>query len=421
MKAWRLVTIGFCLLIYICDGMDIASIAYAAPMLMREWGLSPATMGLVLSAGTLGLAVGASLVAALADRFGRRIVMIVALAEVAASMLLIATVDTAPALIVLRFAAGVGVGALVPTLNVMMIEYAPGRVGNVFLSIGHVGYALGAVVGAATATAVMGPLGWRGIFVVSGLITAAMALLSIVLLPESLSFLLSRQPRGALARANRLLRRLGEPALAALPARGGGEGRRAGALRHFVSRQYLAPTLLLWVVSFAYYFTSYFLTSWTPQVLVAAGLSERTAISSGMVTGAGSALGALAIGFLSVRFDSRRLTSLAFALTAACLIMFATVGSDALLLLSAAGLAMLVSQASYTGMVIVTARFYPPEMRATGVGFMISVGRIGAIAGPLLGGVLMGLHWGRPAYFSVFALTCLIGAGAVLVRPAARA
>ena len=414
---WQMAAIAVCFFVYICDGMDIASIAYAAPALMKAWGLGPWIMGVVLSAGTAGLVAGASAVAILADRFGRRTVIVLALFEVAVAMMLVATANSVGWLIALRFITGVGVGALVPALNVLMVEYAAGRRGSFFLSVGHVGYALGAVIGAAIGALVVGPWGWRAIFSACAMITTVIAVFSLALLPESLSFILTRQPNNALARANALLERMKRPLLLELPEKAIAGPRRNPMTSGLFRASHRNITLLLWVVSFAYYFTAYFLYSWIPQILVSAGLTNRTAISSGVVTGFAAAAGALAIGALAVRWEARLITCGAFVMTAIGLIAFALAGPQAVLLLSLAGAVMFASQATYTGSVIVAARVYPADIRTTGVGFMIGIGRLGAIAGPFAAGAFMGAGWSRLSYYSVFAAMCLLGALAVVIRP----
>ena len=411
---WQLVTVLYCVAIYIADGLDIAVTAYAAPALMKDWSLSPKTMGLILSAGSLGLVVGASLIALLADRFGRRAVILISVMEVSVMLIMLSTVHSVGWLLGLRFIASVGIGALVPTLNVMLLEYGRGRAGNVFLSVGHVGYAIGAVVGAIVGAALIGPYGWRALFLFSGILTAVIGALGWFLLPESLSFLLMRQPRGALARANRILGGLGEPPLESLPSRPPQTQQSLQTYRILFTKDLVKPTLLLWLASVAYYFTFYFFASWTPQVLVTAGLSSQAAIGSGVITGVGAAIGAVGAGILSLRFNSRRLTAASFAITATGLVLFAISGSHAALLLSAAGATSVAVQAIYTGLVIVAAELYPVQARTTGVGFMIGIGRLGAIVGPYAGGALMALDWGRLSYYSVFAASCLIGAVAVL-------
>ncbi|KRB89689.1 MFS transporter [Sphingomonas sp. Root720] len=415
LKLWQLVTLVLCILINISDGLDTSAIAYAAPSILKDWRLGPETMGLIFSLGAAGLVCGAIFVAPLADRFGRRNIIMWAVAFNGLSMLMIATVDSVEALLALRFVTGLGIGALVPSLSVMVVEFSTERRGNIFLALVHVGFAIGAMLGAAVGAVLIEALGWRSIFVFAGLVSLVLAALSFLLLPESLHFLLTRQPRNALARANALLARLNEPLLEALPPRPPAATAGQGTVRRLFAPEYRTVTLLLWLAAFSRYFVSYFLTQWKPQILVLAGVSPTLAIASGIVTGGAAIMGALLMGTFASTLGAPRATCVSFALCAASLVTFGFIQAEPVLLLAVAAVALFAIEATFTGVVIASTRFYPVELRSTGVGYTIGVGRFGAIAGPYLGGALLAMNLDRAVVYPVYAAVCLVGATAILI------
>lgn len=415
LKPWQLVTLVLCVLINISDGLDTSAIAYAAPSILKEWRLGPETMGLIFSLGAAGLVCGAIFIAPLADRVGRRNIILGAVAANGVSMLAIAAVNSVEALLCLRFVTGLGIGALVPSLSVMVIEFSTERRGNIFLALVHVGFAVGAMLGAAVGAMLIESFGWRSIFVFAGVVSLVLAALSFVLLPESLHFLLTRQPRNALARANALLTRLGEPPLDSLPPRPPAARAGMGTVRMLFAPEYRTATLLLWLAAFSRYFVSYFLTQWKPQILVLAGVSPGLAIASGIVTGGAAILGALLMGTFASALGAPRATCASFVLCAASLVTFGFVQADPVLLLAVAAVALFAIEATFTGVVIASTRFYPAELRSTGVGYTIGVGRFGAIAGPYLGGALLAMNLDRAIVYPVYAGVCLVGAAAIVI------
>ncbi|HWL47042.1 MAG TPA: MFS transporter [Sphingomonadaceae bacterium] len=414
LSLFQIAVVTLCVLINICDGLDTTATAYAAPALIEDWALAPRTMGLILSAGAAGLMLGALLIAPLADRFGRRPIVLWATTASALAMLAIAASTSWEALLILRFLSGLAIGALVPSLSVIVIEFSNETRGNLFLAFVHIGFAIGAILGAAVGAGLIESYGWRGIYLTAGLITTAIAVAAFVLLPESLHFLLTRQPPNALSRANTILRRLRQPPLAALPPRPEAPSRSPLAIGAILSAPMRAATLFLWLASFMRYFVSYFLTSWKPQVLVLAGFTGQAAIAVGMATSFAAILGVLTIGILATRLGAQRATAGTFLLCALALIGFAWVTTPVPLILFAM-LSMFAIEAAFTGVLISSNRLYPARARSTGVGFTVGVGRLGAIAGPYAGGVLIGLGFDKAAYYPLYAVAAVIGAAAILL------
>jgi AAHS family 4-hydroxybenzoate transporter-like MFS transporter len=416
---WQILVVALCVLANICDGFDTTSIAYAAPALLREWNIAPQNFGIVLSAGALGMLVGALLIAPQADKVGRRTIIVAATTTSSICMFGMAFSQNLPQLMVFRFVVGMCVGALLPSLSIMVVEFSNEKRGNLFLAIVHIGFAMGAILGAAIGAAVVEAHGWRAIFLSGAIITGIAALSCFALLPESVNFLLARQPPNALVRINSILERFGQAPLTALPPKPPAKVRRFSNILAILSPQLLRATLLMWVASFMRFFISYFLTGWKPQVLVMAGFTDRAAIAVGMATSAAASVGVLCMGLISAKIGGARATGIMFVGCAAALMGFGFTESPIPLVLLAAT-CMFTIEAAFTGVIITSTRFYSVENRSTGVGFTVGIGRIGAIVGPYVGGALIGMGLDRSSYFPVYATAAIIGAIAIVAAVAGR-
>lgn len=406
---WQIVVVALCVMANICDGFDTTSISYAAPSLLREWSISPQTFGIVLSAGALGMLIGALLVAPQADKVGRRAVIVAATTTSSICMFGLAASQNLMQLMIFRLVVGMCVGALLPSLSIMVVEFSNEKRGNLFLAIVHLGFAVGAILGAAIGATVVETYGWRAIFLAGAIITGTTAIACYLFLPESTNFLLARQPSNALARVNNIRQRFGQAPLTELPPRPEAKVRTFSSVLAILSPQLVRATLLLWVASFMRFFISYFLTGWKPQVLVMAGFTNRAAIAVGMITSTAASIGVLFMGLFAAKIGAARATAIMFAGCAAALMGFGVTKSPIPLVLLAMA-CMFTIEAVFTGVLITSTRFYSVENRSTGVGFTVGIGRIGAIVGPYVGGALIGMGLDRSVYFPVYASAAVIGA-----------
>ena len=169
---WQIAVVALCILANICDGLDTTSIAYAAPSLLREWNIAPASFGIVLSAGAFGMLVGAIVIAPQADKVGRRTIIVAALTTSSICMFGLAASQNLTQLMIFRFFVGMCVGALLPSLSIMVVEFSNEKRGNLFLALVHIGFALGAILGAAVGASLVEAYGWRSIFLTAAIITS---------------------------------------------------------------------------------------------------------------------------------------------------------------------------------------------------------------------------------------------------------
>jgi MFS transporter, AAHS family, 4-hydroxybenzoate transporter len=397
-----------CWFINMLDGFDVLAIAFTAPTISAEWHLEPGTLGVVLSAGLIGMALGALFIAPLADRFGRRTIILWCLAVIGSAMLLTAAVDTVALLIVMRLVTGLGVGGLLASLNTMVAEYAPRRSRNFAISFLQSGYAIGGLAGGVVAAWLIPAFGWQAVFIAGGLATLIMVMVVLMLMPESLHYLVERRTPGALAQVNRILPRLGQSQLAELPA--GQEKGAAPGIREIFAPDLKASTLLLWLSFFMSMLTLYFLLLWTPQIIVNAGLPTSQGIFVGVILNVGGLVGMLLLGYLSERFGLYRLIVAFFLLAAVSMVAFALIEASPVVLLVLAFVLGFFTVGGMIGLYSAAAAIYPTMLRSTGLGWGIGIGRLGAILGPNIAGALIGIGWEQADYFLLLALPLLFAA-----------
>ncbi|MGE8058911.1 MFS transporter [Pseudomonas sp. NPDC089547] len=421
MGRFQCLAIGICIVLNMIDGFDVLVMAFTAASVSAEWGLNGAQVGLLLSAGLFGMAAGSLFIAPWADRFGRRPLILLCLALSGIGMLLSAMSQTPLQLALLRGLTGLGIGGILASSNVIASEYASKRWRGLAVSLQSTGYALGATLGGLLAVWLLGHWGWRSVFLFGGVVTVLVIPLVLLWLPESLDFLLARRPANALARVNRLAMRLGQPALAQLPT---ATARAQGAASGF--RQLLAPamrrtTLVIWLLFFLVMFGFYFVMSWTPKLLVAAGLSAQQGITGGVLLSVGGILGAALIGGLSSRWPLTRVLALFMLITAALLVLFVANGASVSAALALGLLIGLFSNGCVAGLYALSPVVYDASVRATGVGWGIGIGRMGAILSPTVAGVLLDGGWQPLHLYGVFASVFVLAAGCLLLlRPMAR-
>ena len=417
MTGFQIGAVLLCQAINILDGFDVVIVSYAGPLLAQEWDLPPERLGIVLSAGLFGMTIGAFVLAPLADSMGRRKTIAAGLVIVTVGMLLTPRAGNAAQIAAARVLTGLGIGALFASLTALVVEYSSAKRRTLSVSILYLGYPLGATLGGLIAQYNIERMGWRVFFLYGGALTGALLPVVLWKLPESLDYLLSRQPRNALAEANRLIGKLRCAPLDALPPKPPASGRQPVSL--LFSAEYRRQTALLWVSFFASLLVIYFLIGWTPQILVDAGLPLDRSILGGILLNAGGGAGMLVLGVLAARHSLHRLIAIYFSLGAVFMAIFA-LSSVSLTLLTAVTAAIgFFTYGSLIGLYALAAQQYPPSARSTGVGWAIGVGRIGSIAGPYAAGLMIGWGWERSTYYLVLAAPLAVGAAAVLLTRAA--
>jgi AAHS family 4-hydroxybenzoate transporter-like MFS transporter len=405
-----------CALIAMLDGFDTQAIAFVAPVIAAKWGLPVSAFGTVFGAGLAGLMLGALVFGPAADRYGRRRVTIVTTALFGVFTLLTAWADSVPTLLLLRFLTGLGLGGAMPNIIALTAEYAPARSRATMVSLMFCGFPLGAVLGGFLAARMIPALGWESTFWLGGALPLLLLPVLVVWLPESIRFLAARGTSKATLRAM-LVPILGAERAANVhfePETGSTGGNTVAQL---FGQGRTARTLLLWTIFFMNLLLLYFLVNWLPALLREAGIPLDKAIISTALLNLGGIAGALAFARLIDRLGPYRVLLVAYlaAATATAAIGRIT-GADFPTLLAMvfiAGFCVIGAQISINAL---AAGLYPTEVRSTGLGWALGIGRAGSIVGPVVGGVLVGSGLAIGPLFTVAAVPALIaGVGVVLL------
>ncbi|GER23400.1 major facilitator superfamily permease [Zafaria cholistanensis] len=415
MSPYQWLIIGLCTLLNALDGFDVLAMAFTANRVSADFALSGAQLGMLLSSGLLGMAAGSLLLAPFADAIGRRPMTILSSGLAAAGMLLSATAHSAAELGGWRFLTGLGVGGILACTNVIASEYSSKRWRGMSVAIYTAGYGLGATLGGMAAVGLQASFGWRSVFLFGGAITAAVCLLLVALLPESVDFLVSRRPAGALERLNRISRRIGQPVSAELPAGTAAAAGSRTAVRNQIATLFSARhrrvTVLVWAAFFTTMFGFYFANSWTPKLLVAAGMTESQGVVGGLMLTLGGTFGSLLFGALSTKWNARAVLLWFTVLSAVAMVVFISTASFMAVAFAAGVVVGMLINGCIAGLYTISPASYEAPIRSTGVGWALGVGRLGAIIAPLATGALLDASWTPVQLY--------LGVGAVLLVAAA--
>src|SRR6266550_2055514 len=402
-----------CAAVLFLDGFDTQAIGYVAPALAKEWGLSKGALGPVFSAGLFGLMIGALVFGPLADRVGRKKIIILSTLAFGLGALVTAFVQDVNTLLAIRFLTGLGLGGAMPNAVAMTSEFNPRRRRATMVMIMFCGFSVGAALGGLLAAALIPQFGWRSVFIVGGVAPLLLVPILALRLPESVRFLALTgranervaqllgliSPKAVFAPATQFV--IHEPGLAGIP------------VLHLFREGRTAVTLLLWVVFFMSLLDLYFLSNWLPTVLNDLGASVSSAAAIGSMLQVGGVVGTFALGSIIDRFSFRALALVYFAAVFAIgaigqlghSVVFVTMA------IFAAGFCIVGGQIAANAL---AATFYPTAVRATGVGWALGIGRIGSIVGPLVGGALLAMRWSTGSVFMAAAAAALCAALAAL-------
>ena len=395
-----LVLIG-CLVLM--DGFDVQVIGFVAPALLRSWSLTPAALGPIFGAGLFGMLVGSTSLGMLADRIGRRPVLISATFFVALCVLSTAAARSVPQLLLLRFLTGVGLGGVLGNAVTLASEYCPSaRRASLLMGI-SCGFTAGAIMGGLLAAVLIPRTGWRSVFVAGGLLPLGVGIVLTRDLPESLQLLLVR---GAdRARIDHWLQRLAPGILVEQKAPPLVDDVAANASVIDLFRGGLGMrSLLLWAVSFANLLNLFFLSNWLPTLATRMGYSDSLGVLLGTTLQAGGILGALILGRFIDRFGFYRVLVPSFLLGA---VMIAGVGRPDMPVAAVCAVVFLAGSTIVGGQPGINALatfVYPTQLRATGVGWCLGIGRAGSIVGPMAAAQLIAHQYTNESLFMFAAI-----------------
>lgn len=412
MRLAQIAVVAVCIALNALDGFDVLAISFAAPGIAREWGVDKATLGVVLSMELLGMAAGSVLLGNLADRIGRRPTILACLCVMAIGMFAASHARGVEMLSAIRLFTGLGIGGMLSATSAMVAEFSNLRRRGLATVLNIAGYSTGAILGGLVAASLLANSGdWRSVFLFGGAMTLVALPLAWFLLPESIESLLARRPAGALDAVNRTLARLRHAPIAELPPPDA-ERVRPSILSLF-SPGYRATTILLTIAYFAQITFFYYIQKWVPKIVVDMGFDAAQAARVLVAANVGNLLGALVIGLATQRLPLRPLIAGAMLVGVIAIGVFGLGFRDLALLSLSVAVAAFFVNAGVVGIYPLLAQAYPAELRASGTGFVIGIGRGGSAVGPLLAGALFAGGSGLLTVSLVMGLGGIIAAVAI--------
>jgi AAHS family 4-hydroxybenzoate transporter-like MFS transporter len=417
-SGYQWLVFGLCFSIVLLDGFDTAAIGYLAPSLMAEWGVTKPQLGPVLSAALIGLTCGSLAAGPLADRLGRRRPLAVSVLVFALASLGAANAADLTQLTAWRFLTGIGLGAAMPNAVTLMSEYCPAGRRATITNAMFCGFPLGAALGGFIAAWMIPQWGWRSVLLAGGIAPLLLAAALLLWLPESVRFMVARAWPGA--RIRKVLERIGKVEADSFmlaeqrPAAQAGSG-----IGLVLSRQYRLGTVMLWLTYFMGLVIFYSLVNWMPVLFREAGLAPRNAMLVSALFPLGG-IGAVVFGWLMDRYNGDRIVAAGFALTAFAIFAIGQVVGQLGLLVVVVLVAGTLMNTAQSSLPALAADFYPTAGRATGVAWMLGVGRLGGIAGSFVVAQMSVMQLGFSSILGFLAVPGLLAAAFLLVKQSAQ-
>jgi len=394
------------------DGFDVLSISYASPGIRSEWGIDQGVLGLVLVAELIGMAFGSIFLGGVADKLGRRPLMLGCLVAMAVGMFMVTTATSLAVLSAWRVLTGLGIGGMLATINAVAAEFSNAKNKHLSVSIMSIGYPAVGAVGGAVASWLLRDHDWRYVFYFGFSLTVVFIPVVYFLIPESVHWLARKQPAGALERINKAMRHIGKAAIAALP-QVSEETRRRSVMDLF--RPGLVATTLICAAAYFFHITTfYYILKWVPNIVVEMGFAQSSA--GGVLTWymAGGATGGAVLGLLTMRFSLKGLTMAVLVLSTVLVAFFGQTPPDLGQLSAVCFFAGFFTNAAIVGLYAIFAHAFPTHVRAAGTGFAIGVGRGGSVLAPAVAGFLFVGGYGVPAISILMSLGSLVAAGVLV-------
>jgi MFS transporter, AAHS family, 4-hydroxybenzoate transporter len=402
-----------CFLIVAVDGFDTAAIGFIAPAIRTEWGLTPGQLAPLFGAGLVGLMIGAFVFGPLADKFGRKTILMVSVALFGVASLASAFAPSLKTLVLLRFVTGLGLGGAMPNSITLTSEFCPENRRSFLVTTMFCGFTLGSALGGVATAHIVADFGWRAVLILGGVLPLALLPVLWLMLPESVRYLVLNGK--GVREVARILGRIA-PAEDLTNARFVVPERKPQGFpaSHLFKDGLLRGTLFLWLTFFMSLLVVYLLSSWLPTLINSTGMSLKDASLVTAMFQVGGTIGAILLGRLMDKFDPHVVLGASYALAGVCVALIGSSTSTPWLMVVAVFCAGFGVSGSQVGANALAAAFYPTASRATGVSWASGVGRIGSVLGSMLGGTMLSLQWGLPTVFLIVALPAFVAGASML-------
>lgn len=408
LRRGQILVLLIALLLSALDGYDAMSMAFVAPVLAVDWGIGKTLTGLLLSSSLVGMAIGAVGLSPLADKYGRRAVVLGALVIMTLGTAFSAVAPSVPVLAAARLLTGVGIGVMVAMTTLLSAEFSNAKRRPLAVAaIATIGFPLGGVIGGLGASVILRTATWHLVFWAGSIAGVVLIALVFLALPESPAYLIARRSHDSLERTNRVLSRLGHSAMSELPAAIDRQTIRYRAL----FEPGLRPTVLrLTATAILIATTAYFSINWLPAMVVDAGFTPAQGSLVSAQAGMIGFVGGVIFAAFASRFPPNKVAATAMTAGAVALVALGFVPPALHLFVLTAGV-LGFCMAGTTGMMYtILATTFPAGLRASGMGFVMGTMRIASAAGPALAGVLFAQGMTRASVCIIFAIAPVIAA-----------
>lgn len=411
---WVLIALCFC--IVAVDGMDVAIMGFVAPSIIAEWGISRPAFGAVMGAAPIGLAIGALVAGSSSDWWGRRKVLLGSVLFFGLCTLCTAHASNVTEMALWRLLTGLGLGAAMPNATTLLSEYVPEHRRSFLVAAMFTGFNLGSGVVGFIAAGLIPHWGWQSVLYVGGALPLLMLPLLYLYLPESARFMVTRGMSAD--RIAKVLGRVTQVPMADIQRFESGEPAVAARqpIAVLFSQGFKLRTLTLWSTYFMGLLVIYLTTSWLPTMMKDAGMSVDRAATVTAMFQVGGTVGALLVGWLMDRFNANRIIAVGYALTAVSIWWIGQEAGNLGWLVVSVFVAGTIMNTAQSSMPALAAAYYPTSGRATGVAWMLGIGRFGGIAGSFLVAELTVRNLGFSQIFTVVAIPGLIAAAALIIK-----
>ncbi|MCQ6282631.1 aromatic acid/H+ symport family MFS transporter [Bacillus sp. EB600] len=407
--------VGICFITILADGYDLGIYGAVLPSLLdyKPWALTPTHAGAIGGYSLFGMLIGAILIGTITDYLGRKWTLVISVTLFSLTMAGCAMATSPEVFGALRFIGGVGLGGVIPTASSLVVEYSPRHRRSLNYVLMFSGYSFGTVLGAVLSILLLQSYGWRVMFWIGALPILVVPIM-IKSLPESVSYLLSRNKQ---EEADAICNRYQiDPSFFTEQIATGNE-QENNSIKGLFSKKYFKATMFIWLTYIMGFYLVYGLNTWLPQIMRQLGYSLNSSLSFLLVMNLAASFGAIFASAIADRFGSKKIIAISYFLAALCASLL-TVGAPPIALTYLlVGVTGFGSVGTTQVMNAFVSKYYPAQSRATGLGWGLGIGRIGAISGPILVGYLLSMKVNLIWSFYTFVIAGIIAVLGILLVP----
>ncbi|WOE32488.1 MULTISPECIES: MFS transporter [unclassified Acinetobacter] len=402
---WLVFSLGF--LVFFCDGLDTGIIGFIAPALLDDWGISKPQLAPVLSAALVGMSISAILSGPLADKFGRKKVIISTTLVFAIFTILCGFASSTQELMIYRLITGVGLGAAMPNISTIVSEYMPAKRKAFLTGLAGCGFMLGISCGGLLSAYLLEALGWAKVVIIGGIIPLLLVVALILKLPESTQYLIKRQRYSEAQHILEKIQGYSFNETVSLQLTRNEVQSNENPVQQVLGK-YLWSSSMLWLCCFMSLLVFYLLTSWMPTILKTAGFSTQQFSLIAAIFPFGGVIGATIIGWYMDKVNPTTVIKYAYLIAFALFLTAGFISSNIILLGTVIFLIGALLAGAQSSLLPLAAITYPSTCRAVGVSWMHGIGRIGAILGAFFGSLIFTFDLGLSGLFYLLALPTFI-------------